>query len=255
MLIDTHAHIYTDEFAKDIDSILQAARDAQVLKIYMPNIDRLSIDAMHHLADTYPDLCLAMMGLHPCYVKADYREQLAEFKALHDSDRTYHGVGEIGLDYYWDLTFKKEQKVAFDTQIHWGMELNLPIIIHSRDSLDDTIDMVSTLQDGSLNGVFHCFNGTIEQAKKALDCGFYLGLGGVITFKNAKLGDMVKYLPQDRILLETDSPYLAPHPHRGNKNESKYLPVIAEKVAEFREETFEAVAAYTTKNANQMFGS
>ncbi len=253
MLIDTHAHIYTDEFAKDIDSILQAARDAQVSKIYMPNIDRTSIDAMHHLADTYPDLCLPMMGLHPCYVEEDYKAQLAEFKALHDSERTYYGVGEIGLDYYWDLTFKTQQKAAFETQVNWGIELDLPIIIHSRDSLDDSIDMVSSLQNGSLSGVFHCFNGTIDQAKKALDCGFYLGLGGVITFKNAKLGDMVKYLPQDRIVLETDSPYLAPHPHRGSKNQSKYIPVIAEKVAEFREESFDVVAGYTTANANVLF--
>lgn len=253
MLIDTHAHIYTDEFAKDIDSILQAARDAQVSKIYMPNIYRTSIDAMHHLADTYPDLCLPMMGLHPCYVKEDYKAQLAEFKTLHDSERTYYGVGEIGLDYYWDLTFKTQQKAAFETQINWGIELDLPIIIHSRDSLDDSIDMVSSLQNGSLSGVFHCFNGTIDQAKKALDCGFYLGLGGVITFKNAKLGDMVKYLPQDRIVLETDSPYLAPHPHRGSKNQSKYIPVIAEKVAEFREESFDVVAGYTTANANVLF--
>ncbi len=254
MLIDTHAHLYAQELADRIDEILSDAITDDIEKIYLPNIDLSSIDDMHALADRYPDHCFPMMGLHPCYVKEDYKDQLAQIYAYHKSERTYWGVGEMGLDYYWDLTFKKEQVDAFEQQIGWGLEFNLPLIIHSRDSLDDTISIVTHHQTGDLQGIFHCFNGTIEQAKKALDSGFYLGLGGVITFKNAKLDDMVSYLPKDRILLETDSPYLSPHPHRGKKNESKYIKIIAEKLAQIRGETLSQVAEYTTQNAQLLFG-
>lgn len=251
-MIDTHAHIYADELIKDIDILLKEASDSGVSKIYMPNIDRSSIVALHRLADTYPEQCKPMMGLHPCYVKADYQEQLQYIRSQYD-DRNYAGVGEVGLDYYWDKTFVKEQKIAFEEQINWGHSDQLPIIIHSRDSLDDTISMIDSAQDGNLTGIFHCFNGNIEQAQKALDTGFFLGLGGVITFKNAKLGDMVKYLPMDRIVLETDAPYLAPHPYRGKHNQPKYLNLIAGKIAEFKGIEYEEVVRVTTENASNLF--
>jgi TatD DNase family protein len=252
-MIDTHAHIYDEGLIKDIDILLTEASQAGVSRIYMPNIDQSSIESLHHLADTYPEQCIPMMGLHPCYVKEDYQEQLAVIRGQYNY-RTYAGVGEVGLDYYWDTTFVKEQKEAFSEQISWGQTDQLPIIIHSRDSLDDTIGMIASAQDGSLRGIFHCFNGTIEQAKKALDTGFHLGLGGVITFKNAKLDDMVKYLPEDRIVLETDAPYLTPHPYRGKPNQPKYLNFVAQKISECKGQDFEEVVKYTTDNAIKLFG-
>lgn len=251
-MIDTHAHIYAEELIKDIDILIKEATESGVSKIFMPNIDLSSIEDMHRLADTYPDQCKPMMGLHPCYVKDDYRLQLETIRG-HYADRKYYGVGEVGLDYYWDTTYVNAQKIAFEEQIGWGHSDDLPIIIHSRDSLDDTISMIASAQDGKLSGIFHCFNGTIEQAKKALDTGFYLGLGGVITFKNAKLGEMVNYLPTDRIVLETDSPYLAPHPYRGKTNQPKYLNVIAQKIAEFKNISHEEVVKFTTDNALRLF--
>ena len=251
-MIDTHAHIYADELIKDIDTLIVEAKEVGVSQIFMPNIDSSSIKGLHKLADDYPNVCMPMMGLHPCYVKADYKEQLGTIRDQYLS-RKYFGVGEVGLDYYWDKTFVKQQKLAFEEQIAWSESDHLPLIIHSRDSLDDTISMVASAQTGYLSGVFHCFNGTIEQAKKALDTGFYLGLGGVVTFKNAKLDEMVAYLPQDRIVLETDAPYLAPHPHRGKTNLSKYLPVIAQKIGDVREQSLEVVADYTTVNAKRLF--
>ena len=251
-MIDTHAHIYADELLKDIDTLLAEAKEAGVSQIFMPNIDTSSIEAMHQLADDYPEVCMPMMGLHPCYVKEDYTEQLAIIRG-HYQTRKYYGVGEVGLDYYWDKTFVKEQKLAFEEQIAWSDSDQLPLIIHSRDSLDDTIEMIDSAQTGQLSGVFHCFNGSIKQARKALDTGFYLGLGGVVTFKNAKLDEMVAYLPEDRIVLETDAPYLAPHPFRGKPNQSKYIPVIAQKVGDVRQQSVEEVAAYTSVNAKRLF--
>lgn len=251
-MIDTHAHIYADELIKDIDTLLAEAKEVGVSQIFMPNIDMSSIEALHQLADEYPKVCMPMMGLHPCYVKDDYTDQLNTIREQYQS-RTYYGVGEVGLDYYWDKTHIKQQKLAFEEQISWADSDQLPLIIHSRESLDDTIDMIASSQSGQLSGVFHCFNGTIQQAKAALDTGFYLGLGGVITFKNAKLDEMVAYLPQDRIVLETDAPYLAPHPYRGKTNQSKYLPVIAQKIGDMREQSLEIVSDYTSVNAKKLF--
>lgn len=251
-MIDTHAHIYADELIKDIDTLLAEAKAVGVSQIFMPNIDTSSIEAMHKLGDDYPEVCMPMMGLHPCYVKEDYIEQLAVIRG-HYKTRKYYGVGEVGLDYYWDKTFVKQQKLAFEEQIGWSDSDKLPLIIHSRDSLDDTISMVDSAQTGQLTGVFHCFNGTLQQAKKALDTGFFLGLGGVVTFKNAKLDEMVAYLPEDRIVLETDAPYLAPHPYRGKPNQSKYIPVIAQKIGDVRQEPLEKVAEYTSLNAKRLF--
>ncbi len=251
-MIDTHAHLYADELIKDIDTLLSEAKETGISQIFMPNIDISSIDAMHQLADKYPEICKPMMGLHPCYVKEDYADQLSIIRS-HYQTREYHGVGEVGLDYYWDKTFVNEQKLAFEEQIAWSDSDQLPLIIHSRESLDDTIDMISSAQSGRLTGVFHCFNGSIAQARKALDTGFYLGLGGVVTFKNAKLDEMVAYLPEDRILLETDAPYLAPHPYRGKTNQSKYLPVIAQKIGDMRQQSVELVMDYTSVNAKRLF--
>ncbi len=253
MYVDTHAHIYLDEFREHWDQLISDCADVEVKKIYLPNIDETSIDQVHDLADKFPLVCKPMMGLHPCYVKGNYKDQLKLIKEQF-AQRQYSAIGEIGIDLHWDLSFVKEQEQAFQAQIEWAIDLKLPIAIHSRKSLDETISAVEKNQNGQLSGVFHCFNGTVEQAKRIIDLGFFVGLGGVITFKNAGLEEMVKSLPQENIVLETDAPYLAPHPNRGKPNTPVYLPIIAEKVASFRSESIDDVKDYTTKNANLLFG-
>lgn len=253
MFIDTHAHIYLSEFTETLDTMLLEAKVAGIDRIFMPNIDISSIPDVDRLAAMYPQVCIPMMGLHPCYVKEDWEEQLTIIESAL-RNKAYYGVGEVGLDYYWDRTCVAQQKLAFDKQIDIALELNLPVIIHSRDSLDDTIAMIAARQSSTLRGIFHCFNGTVDQAKAAIDTGFMLGLGGVVTYKNAKLDDMIAYLPESSIVLETDAPYLAPHPYRGKQNQSKYIPVIAEKVAQIRGESIAAVAKYTSENAINLFG-
>lgn len=252
MFIDTHAHIYAQELNEDIENIMSRVIEQKVNKIYMPNIDKDSIDAVHQMEADYPNICFAMMGLHPCYVKEDYKSQL-DIIEQQFSKRTYKAVGEIGIDLHWDLTFEKEQEEAFIRQIQLAKKYNVPIVIHSRKSLHKTIAIVKDEQDGSLDGIFHCFNGTIDQVKSIQDIGFSMGLGGVITFKNAGLDDMVKYIHRDNYVLETDAPYLAPHPNRGKPNESGYIPIIAKKVAEIRGITVEEVSKQTNLNALRIF--
>ncbi len=253
MYIDTHAHIYSDKFTDDIDQVIVRALDSKVNKIFMPNIDIESITGMHGLADRYSDMCYPMMGLHPCSVDKEYKSILTEMKSHIDSGRKYFGIGETGIDLYWDVSFKKEQIAAFEMQIEWAKTYQLPIIIHSRDSLDLTIDIISNYQDGSLSGIFHCFNGTKDQCRQIADVNFYMGLGGVITYKNAGLNDMVSYMPQEYMLLETDAPYLSPVPKRGKRNESAYVPYVVDKICEVRNEEIKQVSSYTTLNAKKIF--
>lgn len=250
--IDSHAHIYLPEFKDDLDEVLGQAQKVGVEQIYMPNIDSSTIEDMLQVESQHPDLCLAMMGLHPCYVKDNMREELKIIeKQL--KDRPFIAVGEIGIDLYWDKTTFEIQKTAFAIQIQWAIDLGIPIAIHSRDSLDETIEMVSKYQNGSLSGVFHCFNGTPEQALKIADVGFKMGIGGVATFKKAGVDKVVAGIPLEHLILETDAPYLSPTPHRGKRNEPSYIPLVAHKIAEVQGITLDHVAKVTTANAEALF--
>ncbi len=250
--IDTHAHIYMEEFSEDIDQLLADCRLQGISQIIMPNIDTSSIDNMHRLEAKYPQNCLSMMGLHPCYVKEDYKAQLKIIEKWHE-DRKYCAVGEIGVDLYWDKTTKEIQIDAFRTQCEWARSMKIPVSIHSRDSLEVTIPIIEELQNGEMKGIFHCFNGTVEQGQRIIDAGFYLGIGGVVTFKKAGVDVTVSQLPVTSMVLETDAPYLAPTPYRGKRNSSVYIPIIAEKIAEVHEISLEEVASQTTKNAKEIF--
>ncbi len=252
MLVDTHAHLYATQFEEDQTVMLQRALKEEVSTIYLPNIDSSSIDAMLALEASYPENCFAMMGLHPCSVKENYEEELATVKKWLDK-RTFCAVGEIGLDLYWDKTFFEQQKYAFQLQIEWAKVLDLPIVIHSRASTWEVIELLRASKDDKLRGIFHCFGGTVEEAKAIIDLGFYLGIGGVLTFKKSKLGETLKQIDLEHLVLETDAPYLAPTPHRGKRNESAYIRIIAERLAEIKEVKLEKIAEQTTENAKQIF--
>jgi TatD DNase family protein len=251
-LIDTHAHIYSEELLDRIEDLRSEWIKEGVDDVLMPNIDSTSIDAMLMLESKYEE-CHAMMGLHPCHVKENYNEELAIVRQYLDK-RSFVGVGEIGIDLYWDKTFKNQQIDAFSRQIDWALEFDLPIAIHSRDSLDLTISIVQSKQNGNLRGVFHCFNGSIEQGQAISDCGFYMGIGGVVTYKNSGVDKVVTELPIERLVLETDSPYLAPSPYRGKTNLPSYLPFICQKVADCKGMGVEEIGMITTKNAKNLFG-
>ncbi len=252
MFIDTHAHLYVKQFDEDIDSVIQRAVDSKVQKIFLPNIDSTSTESMFKLSEAYPNQCFPMMGLHPCSVKENFQEELEHVKEIQLSKNCF-GVGEIGIDLYWDKTYEAQQIEAFRIQIQWAKEWKLPIIIHSRESLHLTIPIVEELHDENLTGVFHCFTGTIEDAERIARIGFYMGVGGVSTFKN---GGMDKTLPEislDHLILETDAPYLAPKPYRGKRNESSYIPLIAQRVADLKNVSVEEVMEKTTANAKKLF--
>ena len=250
--IETHAHIYLEHFEKDISEIISRSLESGVKKIYMPNIDHESIDSMLELEEKYPDICVATMGLHPCSVGKDFEKQLYEVEDWL-SKRKFAAVGEMGTDLYWDKSGFEYQVEAFKIQCHLAIEHNLPIIIHCRDSLRQTIDLVKEINDPRLNGVFHCFGGTTKEAQEIVDLGFYLGLGGVLTFKNTNLREELKEFGIDKVVLETDSPYLTPVPHRGKRNEPSYIPLVAQKIEEVLGLTTDEVASVTTKNALTLF--
>ena len=253
MLIDTHSHIYASEFDFDRDAMMARAFSQGVEKIFLPNVDLESIPRMLELEAKYPNNCFAMMGLHPCSVGADYKEVLNTIESWLGR-RKFVAVGEIGLDYYWSKEFVEAQKDAFRMQCRWAMELDIPIIIHARDSLDDLIQIVSEeKKDARLRGIFHCFGGTLEQAKQIMDLGFSMGIGGVLTYKKSGLDELVKSIPLEWLVLETDAPYLTPVPHRGKRNESGYIRIIAEKLAEVKGLSLEEVAEVTSRNAEKIF--
>lgn len=251
MYIDSHAHIYAEKFNDDLDEALSQAQVAGVKEFYMPNIDSKSIEAMHQVEEQYA-FCKSMMGLHPCHVDLKYKDEL---KLVDDwtQKRRYAAIGECGVDLYWDKTYVEEQIKAFQYQIDLAKSLKLAVIIHSRDSLDITIKEIADRQDGSLKGIFHCFNGTVEQAERIHDLGFYIGIGGVVTFKNAGVDKTVAQLPLDNMVLETDAPYLSPAPYRGKRNEPRYIPLIAEKLSELHGVKVEEIADRTTKNCREIF--
>ena len=250
--VDTHAHIYLEDFKEDILDVLGQAQKNKVHKIFMPNIDSSSIDDIENLEKSHPETCFAMMGLHPCYVKNNYKEELRVMESKFE-ERKYAALGEVGIDLYWDKSNFEIQKIAFQTQISWAKSLDLPIIIHSRDSLDETIQMIQDNQDGSLTGIFHCFNGNLEQAKKIIDTGFLMGIGGVVTFKKAGVDLTVAEIPLEHLVLETDAPYLSPTPFRGKRNLPEYIPIIADKEAELHDVKTAHVAELTSKNALSLF--
>jgi len=252
MFIDTHTHIYLEKFDLDRDICITEAKALGVEKLLMPNIDLNSISQIDHCLDKYPDVCYPMLGLHPCSVNIEFASILDDIYSRIPDYRLV-AIGEIGLDYYWSQEYIKSQKKAFITQIEWANKLKLPIVIHSRDSIDDCIEIVKRHKNEDLTGVFHCFTGSLNQANQIIEMGFYLGIGGVVTFKNSGLDKVVEQLPLDKLILETDAPYLAPHPHRGKRNEPKYIPLIAAKIAELKKVDIPELANISTKNALQLF--
>lgn len=250
--IDTHAHIYAEEFKDDRDDMLRNAFEKGVDRIYMPNVDHTSIDGMMELEQQYPGKCIAMMGLHPCYVKKDFEKELYLVEDWLNK-RKFAAVGEIGIDLYWDTTFRPQQEEALKVQVALAKKHALPIVIHCRNSMKETIDLLTPLAGSSLRGVFHCFSGTADDAKQITEMGFYLGIGGVVTFKNGGLDKVLPEVDLKHLVLETDSPYLAPVPHRGKRNDPSYLELIAAKIAELKKTVIETVAVETTKNALKLF--
>lgn len=253
ILIDTHCHLYDDELIADIDAVIERANAAGVQKFYLPGIDSNAITAMLSLEAKFPGKCMAMMGLHPCYVKENVKEEL-EIVANWLAKRKFAAVGEIGLDYYWDTSFVKEQQEAFRTQIEWSIQYDLPIVIHTRNAMQETINIVKEYTSSGVRGIFHCFGGSYETAKEIIKAGFYLGIGGVLTYKKAGLAEVLQQIDLAHLVLETDAPYLTPVPFRGKRNESSYISYITAKLAEVKNVSQEEVAATTTANAQKIFG-
>lgn len=251
-LIETHAHLYVEEFKKDLHDVIRNATENGISHFLMPNLDSDSIDPMLEIAEVYPDSCIPMMGLHPCYVKKDVEKQLYLVEDWLNK-RKFCAVGEIGLDFYWDTTFKTHQEEAFKIQIELSIKHNLPIVIHSREATQEVIDILKSINNDKLKGVFHCYSGTLDQAQTLIEMGFYLGIGGVLTFKKAGLDLLVKELGAKKLVLETDSPYLAPVPHRGKRNEPLYLQLVAQKMSEILEIGKSEIAQITSENAKKLF--
>jgi TatD DNase family protein len=250
--IDTHCHLYSEEFTTDIESVIKKAEDEGVQKFYLPCIDSTVIGAMMALEEKFPGKCIAMMGLHPCSVKENYKEELDAMEAWL-AKRKFAAVGEIGLDFYWDKTFVTEQYDAFRIQMEWAVAYNLPIVIHTRNAMQETINLVKEYVPKGLKGIFHCFSGSYESAQEIIKAGFLLGIGGVITYKNAGLAEVLAKIELQHLVLETDAPYLTPVPFRGKRNESSYLKYIVAKLAEVKKCSIEEVAAATTENAEKIF--
>ncbi len=252
MFIDTHSHVYLKEFDEDRKAMILTAENEGIGQILMPAIDNDTHAAMLATETAYPGKCISMMGLHPCSVKEDFQKELA-IVADHFEKRSFIAVGETGLDFYWDNTFVKEQYFAFESQIEIALAKDIPIVIHSRNSIGECIEMVKKKQEGKLHGVFHCFSGSIKQANQIIELGFYLGIGGVLTFKNSGLDKVMEVIDLKHIVLETDSPYLAPVPFRGKRNECSYIKFVVEKLAGIKNISKEDIAGITTGNARNLF--
>jgi TatD DNase family protein len=251
---DTHAHVYSSQFADDLDKVMNRALNDSVNLIFLPNIDSESITPMHDVCARYPKNCFPMMGLHPCHVKENYKEELAIVKKHLNDERKYYAVGEIGIDLHWDKSTLAIQQEAFRIQINWAKELGLPIVIHARESFDEIFEIVDELNDDKLTGVFHCFTGSKAQAEHILSYGgFKMGLGGVLTFKNSPLPEAIKDISLEHFVLETDSPYLAPTPFRGKRNEPSYVLQVAIKMAEIFDKPITEIARITTQNAKDLY--
>lgn len=253
LLTDTHAHIYSIKFSADSDAMIERTLSAGVRRIFLPGIDLSTHDAQDELHARHPEHLFSMMGLHPCSVDpATIAVELdAVLKRLQSGK--YIAVGEIGIDLYWDKTHAQLQKDVFAKQIDWALEMDLPVAIHSRNAFNECFEIVEQKQNGKLRGVFHCFSDGIAEAQKVIDVGFYMGIGGVVTFKNSGLDKVIEAYSLEHVVLETDAPYLAPVPHRGQRNESSYLVHVAQKIADVKKITIEEVAAVTTENSMKLF--
>ncbi len=251
-IIDTHAHIYLKQFKEDVDKVIQRAKAEGVESIFLPNIDLDSIEGMLSLSEQYPNYCYALLGLHPCSVKENFEAILEQMKPMFQQ-HTFYGVGETGLDYHWDVTYKDQQKEALKIQVEWANELKLPIILHTRKSFEDTYDIIAKHKSAELTGIFHCFGGNADDAQKVIDIGFYVGIGGVVTYKNSNLDETLKHVPLNKILIETDSPYLSPVPKRGKRNEPAFTKWVVEKIATIKNISIEEVETITTQSAKKLY--
>lgn len=251
-LIDTHTHLYVEEFKTDIVSVIQRANDEGVEQFYLPAIDSSEKDNLMELEKMFPGKMYAMTGLHPCSVKENYKEELEQIQQQL-SKRKFAAIGETGLDFYWDTKFKDQQYESLHIHTQWAIEYKRPLVLHTRNAMQETIDVVKEYKEKSIFGIFHCFSGSLQNAKDIIDLGFLLGIGGVLTFKNSGLAEIVRKIDLKYIVLETDSPYLAPVPYRGKRNESSYLKYIVQKLAEIKNTSVEKVAAITTENAENIF--
>jgi TatD DNase family protein len=250
--IDTHAHLYLNQFDNDIDEVIKRATDVHVDTIILPNIDSASIKPLHNLAERYPDFCVPLMGLHPTHIKENYQQELTRvFSQL--GQYAYKGMGEIGIDLYWDKTFLMQQQLAFEQQLDYALENDLPVVIHARDSFNEILEIVKGNRYSNLKGIFHAFTGDRNLAEEIIDLGYLLGIGGIITFKNSHLSDVIGEIDLCHLVLETDSPYLAPTPFRGKRNESSYVPIIADYLAQIKKTGIEEVAEITSANAKKLF--
>ena len=253
MITDTHTHLYSEQFDQDRDAMIQRAKNTGVQRFFIPAIDSSYTERMFSLEKNYPSDVFLMMGLHPTSVKENYESELLHVKEWIDK-KSFVAIGEIGIDLYWDKTYLKEQKKAFQTQIKWAKEKKLPIIIHCRNAFDEIFDILELEKGPDLFGIFHCFTGTLKQAEKAISYNMKLGIGGVVTFKNGKIDTFLNQIPLQHIVLETDAPYLSPTPFRGKRNESSYITYVIEKLASIYELPFSEIINITTENSKEVFG-
>jgi len=252
-MIDTHTHLYSEEFDDDRNEMIQRALDKGISKFFLPAIDSETHNKMLNLEAEFPDTIFAMMGLHPCYVKPETWEKELEIIENYLHQKKFPAIGEIGIDLYWDQSTLDIQVKAFEKQIDWAIERDVPIVIHTRESFDETFEVLERKKHPKLRGIFHCFSGNLEQAKHAIELNFILGIGGVVTFKNGKIDQFLNEIPLSKIVLETDSPYLAPVPFRGKRNESSYLELVAGKLVDIYGKTFDEIDRITTENALDIF--
>lgn len=253
ILTDSHIHLYADDFTGDRDLLIREAMELGVERFFLPNIDSAYSDAMFEVEAKYPENCFAMMGLHPCSVKEDWKKEISLVED-YLGKRKFAGIGEIGIDLFWDKTFIKEQETVFRRQIELANQYKLPVVIHSRESFEEIYSILLATKKEQPCGIFHCFTGNIDQAKRAIALGFYLGIGGVVTFKNSGLDKTVAEVDMKHLVLETDAPYLAPVPFRGKRNQPAYILKVAEKIAEIKNTTLNEVARITTENSKLVFG-
>lgn len=253
ILTDTHAHVYSEEFLNDFKECFNRSIENKVSRVFVPNVDVNSIKLLSEICKLYPNNYFPMMGLHPCSVKEDFNNQL---KTIYDEfiSSKYYAIGEIGMDLYWDKSTFNFQKAAFIEQASWAINNNLPVAIHSREATHELINIIKNENLSKLRGIFHCFSGDEAQANELINMGFYLGIGGVATYKNSTLPNVLKAIGIEKLVLETDSPYLPPVPYRGKRNETSYIPIIAEKLAHIFDISINEIAEITTNNSKEIFG-
>lgn len=253
ILTDTHTHLYYETDPAKLEELMQRCLDNKITRLFLPNVDSLSVSQVFSMVERYPQTCFPMLGLHPCEVKENFSEELA---IIHQEieQRKIYAIGEIGIDLYWDKATLPYQQEAFRIQIAWAKELDLPIVVHCREAFDEIFEILTELKDEKLRGIFHCFTGNAEQAAKVISLGFYLGIGGVLTYKNSGLDKALAHIGLEHMVLETDSPYLSPVPFRGKPNESSYLIYVAQKLADLKQVSIEEVAQISTENSEVVFG-